>query len=181
MEIPEVSAIPKPQVEKPRGRFWLWVVLFLVVIGVLAGVWWYKKYKLKTDTSVVVVPKTSVNEKIVLGVKRTEVDFSQIPEGIPLDYPAEESAKIVQNYIAVGDGGNKQAVREYETSKSQADNIKIYKDYFSRLKWQVTADMDVGNNTHVINAVKAKVYFTVSIGPSALTQKPTIKLLITQF
>lgn len=181
MEIPEVSAIPKPQVEKPRGRFWLWVILFLVVTAVLAGVWWYKKYKLKTDTSVVSVPKTSVNEKIVLGVKRTEVDSTQIPDGIPLDYPAEESAKIVQNYIAQGDSGNKQAVREYETTKSQADNIKIFKDYLARSKWQITADMDIGNNTHVINAVKAQTYFTVSIGPSALTQKPTIKLLITQF
>ncbi len=181
MEIPEVSAIPKPQVVTNRGRFWLWIILGLLVVGVLGGMYWYKKYKTTPVTSVVSVSKTSVNEKIVLGVTRTEVDFSQIPDGIPLDYPAEDGAKIIQNYTAAGDSGNKQAVREYETAKSQSDNIKTFKDYFTRLKWQITADIDIGNNVHVLNAVKGNTYFTVSIGPSALTQKPTIKLLITQF
>ena len=101
------------------------LLLAIVAVLILAFVL-YKFVGNNRQSSELKTPETAV-------VKKMDVDFSKLPEKFPTNIPIESGAKITQNYNATTPEGEFQATRSFVTTKTLAENIKIYSNILDEI------------------------------------------------
>lgn len=180
MEVPSHQVSFPPAKKKHGRKFLLWLVFAVGLVILVILVWYVKWYKVMPQPVTENKNNTESRARITLGVKRTEVDVGSIPDGMPPDIPQEIGSRITQNYIAISDSGDKQAVREYETTRKLEENTKTFKDYILGHAWTLTAEIVPAPGIVMLGAVKNGGYLTVTIGENSVTKRQTVKILITQ-
>ncbi len=119
------------------------VLLVLILIGVAATAVFYVLGPGK-DVSGPDSNNPTVNDGSDL-TKKTEVDSSEAPEKFPSDIPIEAGARITQNYNATTADGRFQATREFESTKTLAENLTLYRNYMTSEGWEVRSTVDQEN------------------------------------
>lgn len=70
------------------------------------------------------------------------VEKSKLPNKFPSDLPQEVGAVVTQNFNATGQDGTYNATREFESSKTLAQNITTYTKYLKDNDWEIKATID---------------------------------------
>lgn len=109
-----------------------------------------------------------------LKIDKKDFAADQVPDRFPSELLAlEQGATLVQNYNASVVDGRFQATRAYETKKSLADAVKIYRDFFTKNAWKIEDSLDQAK-LKVIIATKNNVQVLVNIDENATTKVHTV-------
>jgi len=111
-------------------------------------------------------------------VTRTDVDPTVVPEKVPKDIPMEKGATIIQNYTLATTDGKAQSTRAFKTSKSLADNYKLYTNYFNDNGWTIQNFVD-NPKSKMINAVKDETRVQVTLNESSVDKSRTVDITVT--
>ncbi len=109
----------------------------------------------------------------------TAVANDKLPSKFPADIPIEASAKITENYNASTTSGGFQATRVFESTKSPADNLKIFQAYFRTNGYTVQDPIVVQNYTSVLGT-KGKTQIKVSMTENASTKTTTVNISLVE-
>lgn len=112
-------------------------------------------------------------------VEKINVDFAKDPEKFPSDIPMEAGAKLTQNYNATTPTGAFQATKVFLTTKTLAENLTIYTNYFQQNGWKITASLDQPTYKMVTGA-KDKQSIQVSIDENKMTKDRTVSINFTE-
>lgn len=131
-----------------------------------------------------VISKRSAQNKndkktVDTAIYKTNVDPSQAPAKFPSNVPIEAGAKIVQNYNANTADGRFQATRVFETSKSLAENFKIYGDFAKADGWETRSQIDQPTYKMLLFH-KGNADLQVSIDENQSTKIKTVNISYTE-
>lgn len=143
------------------------LLLAIVAVLILAFVL-YKFVGNNRQSSELKTPETAV-------VKKMDVDFSKLPEKFPTNIPIESGAKITQNYNATTPEGEFQATRSFVTTKTLAENIKIYSNILDKDGWKSKVVVD-DPNFKMISGSKDKKQITISVDDNKTTNIKTVTI-----
>ena len=150
------------------------LIIVVVVVLILAIGGYYFWQDKKTDDN---SPKTG-DVATNIQVTKTEIPTDQLPQKFPLNVPTEEGALITQNYNAKTPDGMYQSTRAFQTEKSLADNLAIYKAYLSQNGWKVDATVQQENYA-MISGSKAGDKLQVSINNNTVNKVKTVSITLT--
>ena len=108
--------------------------------------------------------------------KPTNVDPSQLPERFPAGMPLEEGAQVTQNYN-LNKSGYFQSSRAFVTTKSVADNMKIYEKFFGTDGWTIIQKMDE-QGVHTLVATKGDTRAHVDVVDNSNTGARTVEITV---
>lgn len=122
---------------------------------------------------------TKDENKDQIQIVKKEVDKAKAPEKFPSDIPIEAGAVITQNYNATAPDGRFQATRVFETKKTLAENLTIYKDYLEEDNWKVASTVNLENYKMVFGS-KGKAQLQVSIDQNSESKVKTVSISYTE-
>jgi len=108
-------------------------------------------------------------------VTKTDVSPSEKPSGFPASVSIEKGATITQNYEADTTDGRHQSTRVFESSKTVAQNYKIYMDSLSQNGWTIKNKLQTDNLASIF-ASKQGFDLSVTISKNSITGKVTVSL-----
>lgn len=150
------------------------ILVALVILAVLIAIILIGSNK---STKQVVDTNADQNQ---LEFSKSNVPSNQIPGIIPTDIPVESNAKVTQNYVSTTKDGLSQSNRVYETSKSLADNYKLYTDYMKKNGWEITSTIN-DENSKMISGRKQNSLLLVQMTVNKDTTSKTVTISATQF
>lgn len=105
----------------------------------------------------------------------TEIPKNQLPQGLPQDLPIEEHVQITNNSTSRTQQGSLSSSRTYLSTKSLAENYKIFSDYFKANKWEIISD--INNDTYKFLAAK-QGYKTllINLNTTPQSEKTTVSV-----
>ncbi len=75
-------------------------------------------------------------------VRILNVEGNGLPDGLPADLPTEKDANVERNFTAFAKSDTaKQGTQVFTSKKTIAENLEIYKKYFSENGWKITAQV----------------------------------------
>ncbi len=151
----------------------VWVVALVIVVAAAALVFLFLARRN------VQAPVTQMPPAPKLKVDKKDLAANQVPDKFPQELLAlEQSAKLTQNYNASAADGRFQATRAYETTKSLADAIKVYRDFFTKNGWAIQDSLDQ-DKLKVIIAIKDNNQVLVVADENATTKVHTVVVTAT--
>jgi len=103
----------------------------------------------------------------------------QLPSKFPSDMPVEAGAKVTQNYNATNSVGGFQATRVFESTKTIADNLKIYQAYFQKNGYTVQDPVTAPGYTSILGT-KGRTQIKVSMNEHPTTKTTTVNISLTE-
>ena len=151
----------------------LWIVALIVVVAAVALLFVFLAHN-KVSGPIVVVPP-----KPILRVYKKDLTSDQIPDKFPAELvKLEVGCKLTQNYNASAADGRFQATRACETTKTLADQIKIYRDYLAKNSWNIQDTLDQ-DTVKVVIANKNDAQILVVADENATTHIRTVTVTAT--
>ena len=132
-----------------------------------------------------IVHKSVINQNVVdenkeqIQIVKKEVDKAKSPEKFPSNIPIESGAVITQNYNATAPDGRFQATRVFQTTKSLAENLTIYKKYLEDNDWKVASTVNL-DNYKMIFGTKGNSQLQVSIDQNSESKDKTVNISYTE-
>ncbi len=112
-------------------------------------------------------------------VMKTEVTDDKLPSKMPANIPQEAGAQVTDNFTAVNDEGLYQATREFETSKSLAENLTLYTNYLKNNDWDILSTIDKSTLKSVVGSRGAD-RLQVNITENSSTKIKTVTISFSQ-
>lgn len=150
------------------------IILTIIFILIASVVWVMHLYGKKAPA-----PVAEEENSLLADIKVQQVPTSELPPELPKNLPLEPNAPIMRNEILdVSQGREVQHLRTYVSSKTVAENVKIYRDYFAKDGWKVAAESIQKDNATII-ATKAGNTFKFTVSKNSITSDVTVELVIT--
>lgn len=112
--------------QKPFNDKLLKIAGILIVIAVVVG-GFYMYYSNNSSEQLTKAPE--------FAVQKNDLVDEKIPSGFPLNLPVERNSTVLQNYEATTNDGRVQSTRIVTTTKTVAEAIEVYSDFFATLGW----------------------------------------------
>lgn len=158
-----------------NSKMWLWGVLAVIIIAVLAFVLAKAPAKPVTQNN---TQTNTQSQPEVPKVATKEVAKDQLPDAWPTDIPMEAGAKVTVNYQKTLDDGSVQLVQAFTSAKTVADNGKIYTDYFASAGFKLAGQIDQPTFKSYA-ATKGNEQLQVLIQQDAKTKVVTVNITVT--
>lgn len=134
-------------------------LLILILIGVaVTAYFYYLNPRQTTDSD----NQNNSSQNAGGFSSKQEVEPTKNPEKFPTDVPIESGARITQNYNASTTDGRFQATKEFQTNKTLAENLTIYRSYLESNGWEIRSTVDQ-ENYKMIFGVKGNADLQVSM------------------
>ena len=149
----------------------------LVIAGIAVGAWWYGFHRtVRIPGQVMTQSKTEKSPE--LKVAKQDVDAAKLPDRFPNSLPLEPGAMVLQNYNATAASGMYQATRTFVTSKTLAENFRVYDDYLKKNDWTIVNSIN-RDNFKVLSATKGKESLQVTMNEYAGNHRKTVEISYT--
>lgn len=148
---------------------WLFLIIGLLAVLVTLAVVLTQKQRTTFKEQVSATP----------GKEKIDVAVTQLPDKFPANFPQEAGAQITANHVQTTADGRFQSTRTYITTKTLAENVKIFRDYFAANGWRITATVDQ-SNYQVLSAAKDNLTMQVSMNDNKTTQKKTVNVFVVE-
>lgn len=112
-------------------------------------------------------------------VAKTKIADDKLPSKMPANIPQETGAQVTDNFTAVNDEGLYQATREFETSKSLAENLTLYTNYLKNNDWDILSTIDKPTLKSVVGSRGAD-RLQVTITENSSTKIKTVTISFSQ-
>jgi hypothetical protein len=145
-------------------------ILAVALILLAAFYFFYKKSRFGSN----------VPEVQTFAVTKQDLPDSQIPSGFPADLPLEADTQVTQNYEATTTDGRKQSKRIFSTTKTLAQAMQIYTNFFTRLDWVEipTPNSEPGSLVSLLR--KGDDVLNISVKTDSKTNLKTVELTLTE-
>lgn len=163
-----------PNKSASRGYYLILIVALVLLVASIVYLWHVRTHTDVTTQSV--AQRTPESAKV--SVVRTEVDTRELPKDFPQDLPLEANAVVTQNYTAVVNNSTQQASRTYESSKSLADNYKLYQTYLQDHDWLLVSQVEQ-NGYDSLTGLKDGKTIQILISENSGTKVIVVDLSIT--
>ncbi len=148
-----------------------------MIAGIAVGAWWYGFHRtVRIPNQIVTQGKTEKSPE--LKVDKQEVDAAKLPDRFPSSLPLEPGAMIIQNYNATAANGMYQATRAFVTSKTLAENFRVYGDYLKKDGWTMVNTVNQ-ENFKVLSAAKGKESLQVTMNEYSSNHRKTVEISYT--
>jgi hypothetical protein len=149
------------------------VIILTIIFIVLASVVWvmhlYGK-GLKTP---------SVSKEIGTDFTVKELPVSELPSALPKNLPFESDAPILRNEIIdVSQGREIQHLRTYISKKTVAENVKSYRDFFTKEGWKIAAE-SIDKDLATIIATKEGNVIKLTVSKNSITFDVNVEVVVT--
>lgn len=146
----------------------LQIFLIVIVVAFLAflGFRYYQEQK-------EILPPVE-EPKVVVDNVPTE----ELPQRFPANFPIEKNVPVNANYTAQAEGAF-QSTRQFISTKSVAENFKIYNDFLKKDGWTIQAVLDQENIKSIFAQKSERYSVTVTINKSDSTSEVTVDISFT--
>lgn len=146
------------------------IIIFVVVV-VLAGFSYYFVWQKNKVNKIAEQQKTQNQEQPAKTDSPSVqvVDNSKLPDKFPVNIPLEAGAQIEQNYnVDLAD--KTQASRRFASTKSLAENYKLYGDWLKQDGWEIQNTLD-NSDLKALSAIKGEGSLNITISQNLTTKQ----------
>lgn len=149
------------------------VIILTIIFIVLASVVWVMRLYDKS----LKVPVIDNEIKSDFTVKT--LPTSELPDALPENLPFEANAPILRNEIIdVSQGREIQHLRTYISKKTVAENVKSYRDFFTKEGWKIAAE-SIDKDLATIIATKEGNVIKLTVSKNSITSDVNVEVVVT--
>ena len=111
--------------------------------------------------------------------RKTTVAENKLPENFPTNLPLEDNVEVTQNYNATTEDGRFQATRTYESKKTLAENLAIYREYLNGNGWNIVSTVDQPTYKK-ISGTQGIQTIQISLSENVNTKVKTVSISLTE-
>lgn len=152
------------------------LVLIIMILALAIGLTMIVSMVMQTNMSDTASPQSDTNQS---KVTKADIPQDKLPNKFPEDMPIESGAVITQNFSAFGEDGSYQATRAFETTKSLAENMTIFRQYMTKNGWEIKSSVDNPTLKSVV-AAKGTQRLSVSASDNPATKVKTVTITVTE-
>ena len=152
------------------------LVLIIMILALAIGLTMIVSMVMQTNMSNTANPQDNASQS---KVRKADISQDRLPNKFPADMPIEAGAVITQNFNAFAEDGSYQATRAFETSKSLAENMTVFRQYMTKNGWEIKSSVDNPTLKSVVGA-KGSQRLSVSASDNPATKVKTVTITLTE-